>query len=87
MAGLIPLKDIPHSARAAESAQRKVWGDEALDLARYKIVTAPGCHGRPYFDPPVLGWVCTQEAAEALKARLTHMPDHSSHHRVSYIFV
>jgi hypothetical protein len=81
---LIPLSTIPVSARKAESEARAKLAAEALEAASYRIEVAPGCHGRPHFDPPVLGWVCTREAAEALSARLTHMPDHSSHRRTSY---
>jgi hypothetical protein len=84
MTKLIPLKDVPVAARKIEAAERARLGDGALEEASYRIEVAPGCHGKPHFDPPVLGWVCTRDAAEALAARLTRMPDHSTHRRTSY---
>lgn len=81
---LIPLAQIPYAARAAERAARRAFATRAaaLESARYELVSAPGCHSRPYFDPPSCGWVCTRVAADALAARQTHMPDGTSHCRL-----
>lgn len=83
-ARLIPLAYIPYAARAAERAARRAFTSRAaaLESARYELVSAPGCHSRPYFDPPSNGWVCTRAAANALAARQTHMPDGTSHRRL-----
>jgi hypothetical protein len=84
MTKLIPLNEIPSKARKIESSLRRAAGsrERALEVSTYRIVTAPGCHSEPYFDPPVLSWVLSREAAEALSAQLTHMPGGTSHHRV-----
>lgn len=89
MTKLIALSEIPAAARRTESAARKSYSsrDAALQAAEYRIEVAPGCHGRPSFDPPVLGWVCSRDAAVALSSRLTHMPGGTSHHRVAYSHV
>lgn len=86
MPKLYNLSDIPAAARKIESAARKQYPSRsaALDAATYRIEEAPGCHSQPYFDPPVLGWTITECAAEALSARLTHMPGGTSHHRITY---
>jgi hypothetical protein len=88
MARLIPLADIPYSARARERQARKAYGSRAAALAgaQFEIVSAPGCHSRPSFDPPSIGWVCSRVTAEALAARLTHMPDGTSHRRLAFEF-
>jgi len=85
MSTLIPLAHIPHHARDAERAARREHTNrsEALEAAEYRIDVAPGCHSRPYFDPPVVGWVLTREAAEAVTARMTYMPDGTCHRRTS----
>jgi hypothetical protein len=82
MPKLIPLRDIPYTARRAESAARKAAGSraQALESARGRIVVAPGCHSRPYFDPPVVGWTMTRRAGLAVASQLTRMPD-GNHHR------
>lgn len=86
MSKLIPISDIPCSARKLESRARKAAGSRstALEVAQYEIVVAPGCHGRPNDDPPRVGWVLTRDAAEALASRQTHMPDGTSHSRLRY---
>lgn len=86
MANLYNLSDIPTAARKLESAARKQYPSRtaALDAATYRIEVAPGCHSRPHFDPPVLGWTITEGAAKALSERLTHMPDGSSHRMTTY---
>jgi hypothetical protein len=83
MPKLIPLSEIPHRARVRESEARKRYAskDEALTAAHYRILTAPGCHSESYFDPPVEGWVVTEQAAIALCAVPTRMPDNSVHYR------
>ena len=83
MSTLLPLASIPSAARAAERAARRAHRikAEALEAAQYRIDVAPGCHSRPHFDPPVIGWVLTSEAAEAVTSRLTHMPGGASHRR------
>ena len=83
MTKLIPLRDIPSAARATEAAARRAHPTRAaaLDAAQYRIDVAPGCHSRPYFDPPCVGWVVTRSAAEAYTAQLTHMPGGTSHRR------
>jgi len=83
MAKLIPLRNIPYRARRLESAARKVQGAGALEAASYRIDVAPGCHSRPYFDPPVVGWVCTREAATAIVAQTTKMPGNTTHRRMA----
>jgi len=86
MAKLIPLADIPTtSARNAERSARKQYASRAaaLEAAQYRIDVAPGCHSRPYFDPPVIGWLCSRAAAVAYTAQLTHMPGNTSHHRAA----
>lgn len=82
---LIPLSEIPYSARATESTARAQCGsrDAALEEAQYHIVAAPGCHGRPYFDPPSVGWTITRQAAEAYTSQATRMPDGTSHRRAT----
>lgn len=84
MSKLIPLSSIPYAARAAEREARRAFATRvaALEAAQYRIVVAPGCHSRPYFDPPTVGWVCSREAAEALAAQQTRMPDGTSHSRL-----
>jgi len=84
MTRLIPLADIPYIARDAERRARRAHATRAaaLEAAQYRLVGAPGCHGRPDFDPPVIGWVCSRSAAEALEARPTHMPDGTTHRRL-----
>jgi hypothetical protein len=84
MSRLIPLADIPYAARATERAARRTYLTRAgaLGAAAHRIVVAPGCHGRPHFDPPVVGWVCTRAAADALEARTTRMPDGTTHRRL-----
>lgn len=84
---LIPLADIHLAARSVERDARKRIGNRAaaLELAQYEIVVAPGCHSRPSFDPPRIGWVVSKAAAEALSARLTEMPDGTSHRRTAYV--
>lgn len=83
---LIPLRDLPYSARAAERDARRAYKTRsaALAAAQYEIVSAPGCHSQPYFDPPRIGWVCTRAAAEALATRRTDMPGGTSHCRLTY---
>jgi hypothetical protein len=85
MTRLIPLSQIPASARAAEAKARRAYATRALALeaAQVHIVSAPGCHSRPYFDPPTIGWVLTRAAGEALSRVQTHMPDHTSHCRMT----
>lgn len=85
MTRLIPLNQIPYTARAAESAARRQYTTRAsaLEAAQHRIVSAPGCHGRPYFDPPVIGWVLTIGAAEAVAAQVTRMPDGTCHRRLA----
>lgn len=64
--------------------KRRGWQSDALRAAEYEIVMAPGCHSRPYFDPPTVGWVLTASAASALASRVTHMPGGTSHRRLAY---
>lgn len=83
---LIPLKDIPYAARAAERAARAKHASraDALHAASFEIVSAPGCHSRASFDPPRIGWVCSRAAAVALSERLTRMPGGTAHRRLAY---
>lgn len=85
-ARLVALVDIPYAARDAELRARAKHGSraDALAAAQYRIVSAPGCHVRPSFDPPVVGWVCSEVAAKALSDRMTRMPDGKSHRRLAY---
>lgn len=85
MARLIPLSQIPAHARAEERAARKAYPTrrDALQAATVRIVSAPGCHGRPYFDPPTIGWVLTVNAGKALSEVWTHLPG-SSHRSLDY---
>lgn len=62
-------------------ATRRARRAAALQAAEFQIVVAPGCHSRPYFDPPVIGWLCSRAAAVAYCAVLTRMPDGTSHRR------
>lgn len=82
---LIPLADIPHSGRTIEAEARRRYANRktALEEAQYRIEVAPGCHDRPHFDPPVVGWVVTRAAAVALCDRLTYMPGGTSHHQMA----
>lgn len=81
---LVPLSNIPYAARSAESAARKAYRTrrEAWGSAKYRLEVAPGCHSRPYFDPPVVGWVLTKAAALAVSALETRMPDGTTHRRI-----
>lgn len=83
MRKLIPLAEISHRARIRESEARKRYASkvEALIAARYRILTAPGCHSEPYLAPPIEGWVMTEQAAVAVCAVPTRMPDNSVHYR------
>jgi hypothetical protein len=82
---LIPLADIPHAARAAERHARAAYTSRAaaLEAAQYRLDVAPGCHGRPYFDPPVIGWCVSRAAAAAMVEQVTHMPGGTCHRRVA----
>lgn len=88
---LIPLSEIPgaHCAREKESDARHLYKTNAaaLRFAPYRIEVAPGCHGRPYHDPPVIGWVLTKAAAEALASRVTRLQDGSTHRRTTYSYL
>jgi len=85
MNNLIPLASIPLPARRVECATRKAYSScsAARAAAQYRIDVAPGCHSRPSFDPPVLGWVLTRDAAVAITEQLTRMLDGTSHRRTS----
>jgi hypothetical protein len=89
MTKLIPLSEIPSAARTIEAAARNSFGsrEKALACAAYRIEVASGCHSRPSFDPPVIGWTCTKQAAEALSSRRTYMPGGTSHCRVTYSYL
>lgn len=84
MTDLIPLRNIPHAAREVEATERRKFAtrDDALEAADLAIVLAPGCHNKP--TAPVIGWVLTLAAAEALAARVTQMPGGTSHRRLQY---
>jgi hypothetical protein len=87
MPKLIPLKSIPTTAaRDAERTARAKHPSRAaaLEAATYRIESAPGCHSRPYFDPPVIGWVLTHLAAIAINDQITDMPGGTCHHRRTY---
>lgn len=81
---LIPLSKIPYSARKIEAMARAEWPTRAmaLDSASYRIEVAPGCYSSAY--PPVVGWVLTRAAAEALAEIQTKMPGGTSHRRLAY---
>jgi hypothetical protein len=84
MTKLIPLSEIPTaSARRAEREARGGYASraEALDAAQYELVVAPGCHGRPHFDPPSIGWCVSLTGAEAYAAEVTRMPGGTVHRR------
>lgn len=84
MSKLIPLSEIPTaSARRAEREARAQYTSRAaaLEAAQFELVVAPGCHGRPSFDPPRLGWCVSQAGAEAYAAEVTYMPGGTSHRR------
>jgi hypothetical protein len=85
MPKLVPLTAIPSVARGAERASRAAFASrrEALESAVYRIDVAPGCHGRPYFDPPVIGWVCSPDAARAMTEQMTRMPGGTVHRRLT----
>jgi CelD/BcsL family acetyltransferase involved in cellulose biosynthesis len=74
---LIPLREIPHTARAAEAAARRAHPTRAAAwrAARYELEAAPGCS-------PMLGrhWVLTRAAADALAAEVVRLPGGSAHH-------
>jgi hypothetical protein len=79
---LIPLRDIPSSrARETEAIARRKHSTrkEALQAARWRLVSSPGCHSHPYWDPPCEGLVLTQEAAKAIESKYTHMPGGTVH--------
>jgi hypothetical protein len=84
---LLPLAQIPTTtARNVERKARATFASrsEALEAATHEIVVAPGCHSRPYFDPPRVGWCLTQEAADAVVAQVTVMPDGNHHRRMTW---
>jgi hypothetical protein len=85
MTKLIPLSQIPYAARGYERTARAAYPTRsaALYAANYRIDVAPGCHSRPYFDPPVIGKVLTRAAAQAICGRLTYMPGNTSHQRAT----
>lgn len=71
-----------------EAPARAVWADDSDEGGTQPdgpepVVDedAPGCHSRPYWDPPMIGWVLTKDAAEALANVSTHMPGGTSHRR------
>lgn len=82
---LIPLSQLPYSARAEESEERAKWPTRAmaLDAATIKIVSAPGCYSDAI--PPTIGWVLTLSAARALCEQVTTMPGGTCHHRLAYV--
>jgi hypothetical protein len=87
MTHLIPLRSIPTTtARRAESNARSQYATRsaALDAASYRVEQAPGTHSRPDWDPPVVGWVVSLEAAEALAGELTRMPGGTYHRSLAY---
>lgn len=83
MPKLITLANIPYSARKGEATARRKYSSRqvALNAAQWSMAVAPGCHSRSYWDPPMIGWVLTKDAAEALANVSTHMPGGTSHHR------
>lgn len=85
MTRLLPLAQIPYTARQSESAARKRHASraEALRAAQYEIVQAAGTYSGAY--APTVGWCCSRAAAEALAAELTHMPGNTCHHSLSYV--
>ena len=79
---LIPLREIrSYRARSIESVARKQFATkkDALQAARFRILTAPGCHGEAY--PPVEGWVLTMSAAIVIASEVTTMPGGTCHCR------
>jgi len=83
---LIPLSEIPYAARDVERKARLAFAtrSDALAAARFRIVSAPGTHSRPYGDPPVIGWCCSEDAAVALSERMTRMPGGTCHAEFAY---
>lgn len=85
MSGLIPLRDIPPAARSGERLARAMHSTElaALTAAEWRIESAPGCYGAsPAGNAPVIGWVVTRGAAQALATRETVMRDGGRHRRL-----
>lgn len=70
---LIPLSEIPVSARKVEEDARRLLGDRETDRT-YTVVWAPGTHTRGDEYPPVVGEVLTRAAAVAYTARRTCIP-------------
>lgn len=69
---LLPLTDIPRSARDAErnARERYATAESGLQAASYCIQDAPGHYGN---QPVVYGRVITLEAAEACAAETIHI--------------
>ena len=84
MARLIPIKDIPYSARNAERNARRKFSSRAaaLQAASWRLVVAEGCYSGAY--PPVLGWCVTEDAAAAISEQETHMPGGTVHNRARH---
>lgn len=79
MTTLIPLSQIPYSARQTEASERTKYPTRAmaLDAATIKIVDAPGTYGGPW--PKTRGWVLTATAARAISEVRCRMPGGTSH--------
>lgn len=84
MAKLIPLSEIPYSARAAESKARKSYETraKALEAATYEVVEGPGTFSGAF--PGSIGRTCTKAAAEACASQVTRMPGNTSFHPYSF---
>lgn len=69
MKKLIPIGNIPLRAREMEILTRRAYPSrEAAQADAAYCVTADPDDDRA--DAPVIGWVCTRAAAEAVRARL-----------------
>lgn len=64
---LIPLKDIPYSARDAEARERRKYPsrNDAFQAVCWQLEIADGYHGEAY--APVVGFCLTRAAADALE--------------------
>lgn len=76
----INLSELPTAIQGPEKLARAL---ARPDEGGYEIVLRPGCHGRPSFDPPVVGVVETCAAALALVRERTRTAS-GWHRRLAY---
>jgi len=73
------MKNIPRAAWAAERAARAAQPSET---SGYVLVAVRGYHGKP--EAPIEGYVESLEAAQAISAWVTTLPDGSRHRTTTY---